>query len=174
MKYLNHKVTEDPAAVENLFCIPFSKLKQHEMDSHTSEMFLKLCLASKSTESLPDIPEKEKPFILLMTERAVEGRFSFEVCDSTLTTFIALLCKNPGMVIMYLTYLQYECKKRNKPVLDWDEFAMIFASGFPSDQDLHNLWDNTKVKRDPKTGGADNLLDYQSAMESIHFETTEA
>lgn len=165
---LTRKSIKDPKAVETNFCIPFSKLQQQPMSKNTSSMFTKLYLASRGGNV--DIPEKEKPFILQMAERALKTRFSFEIEQFSLIAFIAFHSESPGKVIMYFTYLQYECKNRNRKVLDWDLFADIFANGFPSDQDLSRLWSNTKVPRDKVTGGSDNLIDYQSAMQSIHFE----
>jgi hypothetical protein len=71
------------------------------------------------------------------------------------------------MVVMYLTYLQYWAKIHEEREITFDLFCeRIFPLGFPKEEDLHNLWNNQKVRVE---SGSDNLLDYSIALTSIQF-----
>jgi len=165
---LPSSTTKVKNAVEEVFCVPFGNLPQQPMDKDTEDLMLRLYMASMHG-SMGEIPEKEKPFIIKMTESSLKNRFTFKIEDNALIAFIAFNSKTAGNVIMYLTYLQYKCKKNNMKVLDFKTFCHWFPMGFPSDADLEKVWDSQKVER-KETGDSDNLLDYQSAMESIHFK----
>jgi hypothetical protein len=67
---------------------------------------------------------------------------------------------------MYCWYLQYEARKRGVDEITFEIFADIFGSGFPSEDALHKLWDEQKVKRQEM--GSDNLLDYPKAGLSLY------
>lgn len=160
-------ITKNPKAVEEIFCIPFSKLPQQQMDIETGQMYFDLSMGSLAKRYV-QMDEAKKPFQLKILESSLEHRFTFTIADPNLRLFILYIAQSAGGVIMYLAYLQYECKKNNVKNLDWQMFSRIFAMGFPSEEDLHKLWDSQKVPFDER-GSSDNLLDYQSAMESIQF-----
>jgi hypothetical protein len=67
---------------------------------------------------------------------------------------------------MYCWYLQYESKKRNMKEISFDNFVEIFPMGFPSEDDLHRLWDAQKVHSERMS--SDNLLDYPQAGKSLY------
>ncbi len=116
-----------------------------------------------------NIEEKERPFLFKVIEKRVEHFYSFKINDHKLILFLCLLTESPGMAVMYLSYLQYWCKKSNIAILDFDVFCeRIFPWGFPEKKQLSELWDNLKIN----TGGklpSDNLLDYSTALNSIKF-----
>jgi hypothetical protein len=169
MKLLQESIN-DPEAIEKLFCIPFNKLRSHPMDEETTGLFLQLTFSGEHGKEVV-IPEKEKPFLYKVIESRVKGAFTFILNDSRLIMFLCVIAKTPGTAIMYLTYMQYWAKQKNVNQITFDIFARdIFPMGFPSNEDLHLLWNAIKVKRE--NGGSDNLLDYQSAMKSIQFLTT--
>jgi len=159
---------DNPNSVETTFCVPFGKMKQHSMDKETSDLFLKLCIASNEMKKM-DIPDSEKPFSYKVLESSLKHRFTFTIEDETLMLFIAFHVQSPGTIIMYLTYLQYSCKQKGVRNLDWTMFSELFAMGFPCEKDLQEIWNSQKVKRENMSDN-DNLLDYQSAMKSIQFE----
>ncbi len=161
---LQNKITKQENAVEKYFCEPFDKAQRVPMSKESTE-FLMWLLRS---EKLRDFTEKKKPFIMKVIESRLKTWFSFSIRDSRLTLFIAIISKTPGTAIMYLTYLQYWCKKNETEEIDLNKFCReIFPMGFLSKEDLEKIWDGQKVLREKE--GSDNLLDYQSAMLSIHF-----
>jgi hypothetical protein len=167
---LDQKTIDNPKAVEELFCIPFGKLPQHPMDEEMTGFMAEMNMASlMNGGKAHNIPKKDTPPILLMFEDSLATRFSFEIPDQTLRFFISVQAGTVGIIIMYLTYLQYECKKRGIKELDWMQFTGLFARGFPVEPDLQTLWEMQKIKRRKMGEGSDNLLDYQSAMVSIQY-----
>ncbi len=165
---LEHEITKQPDAIEVHFCKPFDELKRHSMDSETFKMLAQLLLIPKNGTFSDD----DKPFLVQLIEKRIPGCFTFQINDERLIMFLAVLTETTGSAVMYLTYLQYWCKQKNIKEIDLDIFCQrIFPEGFPSKEDLHALWDKTKVggKPDGSHRGSDNLVDYQSAMKSIHF-----
>jgi len=163
-------ITEEEAvkedAIENLFCKKFEKLPRHQMTEDVSKIFIQLCF-SKRNDIV--IPEDKKPFLYKLIEKRL-SLFTYEIKDSRIILFLAMVAQTPGTAVMYLTYLQYYCKKHNIREITFDNFSMeIFPMGFPSDEDLHTLWEETKVKRNE--GGAANLVDFIGSLKSIQFET---
>ena len=158
-----HIITKQENAVEKYFCEPFDKAQGVPMSNEIKEVLMQLLMAKEIRE----LPEQKKPFLIKVIEGRLKTSFSFSIKDRRLILFIATISQTPGTAIMYLTYLQYWCKKNETEEIDLDEFRKIFTMGFPSKKDLEKIWDGQKVLREKE--GSDNLLDYQSAMLSIHF-----
>jgi len=162
---LKKEIIQQPDAVEKYFCEPFSKLQQHEMPEDTMLMYMNITLSGKIEFSEVKNFEalKKSPMVFKMMEKALKYRFTFKITDYRLIIIIAYAAGSQGNAIMYLTYLQYWCKKHNKQELTFEDFGMkIFPMGFPSEKDLTALWDKCKVDND--SFGSDNLLDYQTAL----------
>ena len=158
---LDISVTTQENSIEELFAKEFDKFKNSPMDKDTSELFITLTLA----KNIPiDIPEGKKPFLYKLMERRLEVLHNYKLDFKTLL-FLSFLCKNAGTCVMYIWYLQYEANKRNIDSIDFKTFTEIFSWGFPSEDDLHRLWDSQKVLR--KGMGSDNLLDYPQAGKSL-------
>lgn len=161
---LPNKVTTQPDAVETYFCVPFEMLEKFPMSDDKSQLLSLLILGNGNKT----IEEDSKPFLYKLIEKRISVMLSYEIDDARLILFLCLICLSPGNAVMYLTYLQYWCKKNNVKSIDLDIFCKeIFPWGFPSEKDLDNLWDNQKVERDSMQ--SDNLLDYSSAYESIQM-----
>lgn len=172
---LESTMTKDPTAIEVLFCEPFSKLPVREMTKDEMDIFIRLTMIEKDgRDGL--IPENEDdiPFSIKMLRSSLNNRFTFEMTEP-LQLMVADIAGSVGGIIMFLTYLQYRAKKLNKKKLNIEDFANIFPMGFPIDKALHDIWDSQKVKRsEENVNGSDNLLDYQTALQSIHFSKEEA
>lgn len=162
---LQNEITKQENAVEEYFCKPFSKLQKHEMDKETTGFLITLLM---SKDKQKELPEKEKPFLMKLIEQRIKGCFSFDIKDTRLILFITIIAKSAGTAVMYLTYLQWCCKQKGYKEIDLEKFCELFPMGFPNETDLQKVWDGQKVERD-NGKGSDNLLDYQSAMVSIHF-----
>lgn len=172
---LKNEETKNPNAIETYVCKEMEKCDRVEMDKDTMELLMKLLLMrmqnkDKSNKEEFSIPEKEKPFILKMLEGRLQ-LYQFKLNGNDLRFFLAVLCKSPGNVVLYLWYLQYWCKKNNVKEVDLEMFGeKIFPMGFPSDKTLLRIWDGQKVKR-KETMASDNLVDYGTAGQSLMFET---
>lgn len=166
---LEHQETQDPKAIETLFCEPFSKLPIREMTSDEQEIMVKVMFAENEGkgDELLNIPKEEIPTSVDFIRKSLKGRFTFEMNDAA-TLMIAQIIKSSGEGIMYLTFLQYKAKQMDKKKLTINDLAHIFPMGFPTDSALRDIWDIQKVKRE-KSEQSDNLLDYQTALKSIHF-----
>lgn len=177
---LENKETKNQGAIEERFCKPFESLPRHSMNSELTGMLIGLLLADKGRpDNLKDI---EIPWLVKVIQKRVEICFDYTITDFRLLFFIALLSETPGNAVMYLTYIQYYYKKlltEGAPILpdgaskidvDLQAFCEIFPNGFPSKEDLLTVWDAQKVKRSaPNKIESDNLLDYDSALQSIRF-----
>jgi hypothetical protein len=155
-------VTEQPNSIEELFAKKFEKLNKYPMNNETSEIFVKLIL---SKDSQYEIPDNEKPFLYKMLENRISVVHDYQVDDRVLL-FLSFTCPSAGVGVMYCWYLQYEARKRGVDKITFEIFADIFGSGFPSEDSLHKLWDEQKVKRQEM--GSDNLLDYAKAGLSLY------
>jgi hypothetical protein len=155
-------VTEQPNSIEELFAKKFEKLNKYPMDNETSEIFVKLIL---SKDSQYEIPDNEKPFLYRIMENRISVVHDYKVDDRVLL-FLSFICPSAGVGVMYCWYLQYEAFKRGIDIITFEIFADIFGSGFPSEDALHKLWDEQKVKRQEM--GSDNLLDYAKAGLSLY------
>ena len=160
---LQNKIIKQENAVEKYFCEPFDKVQRVPMSEENTGFLMKLLMM----KGLKEPPEKDKPFLIKVIESRLKTAFSFSIKDNRLRLFIAIISQTPGTAIMYLTYLQYWCKKNKTKEIDLEKFCDIFPMGFLNEKDLEKIWDGQKVLRGE--GGSDNLLDYQSAMLSIHF-----
>lgn len=158
---LQTKLIKQKNAIEKYFCEPFEKAPRLPMNEENSQYLIQLLLTKATTE----IPEKEKPFLIKVIESRLNA-FSYVIKDGRLILFIAIISRTPGTAIMYLTYLQYWSKKHDCREIDLEKFCYIFPEGFPNKNELSQIWNGQKVHTDGI--GSDNLLDYQSAMISIH------
>ena len=156
---LPNEIIKQENAIEEYFCKSFEKAKRFPMNEETTKYLIQLIMCKDKFE----IPEKEKPFLVKLIDGRIKASFNYEINDMRLQLFLAIISQKPGTAVMYLTYLQYWCKKRNCKEIDLEKFCEIFPIGFPSETDLQKIWDEQKVERD-NWRNPDNLLDYQTAM----------
>lgn len=158
----------EPDAIEKFICEPMAALKQKPLDKDASELLIMLCLSSGKFEP----PQAEKPFLYQVIESRVEHCFTYKIPDKRAILFLSIFSERVGVIIMYLTYLQYWCKKNNVKEIDLDTLTMrVFPNGIYDEKDLHTIWQSQKVKN-PSVGRevmSDNLIDYASALKSILF-----
>jgi len=162
---LPNEVTTQPDSIEKYFCIPFEKIQRVPMNEEDTTLLMQLLMAKKGIT----MPENKKPFLMQVIEKRIKHCFQYKIEDMRLLMFLMVITVSPGTAVMYLTYLQYWCKKHNCKELDLEKLCDIFPMGFPEESELKKIWDGQKVIRDKQKGGSDNLLDYAAAMKSIHF-----
>jgi len=167
---LENSMTKNPQAVEEVFCKPFSSIGIRPMTAEESSSLLMFSIADKRNSDESIIGNTELPFAIQIMRKRIETSFTFQMTEP-LELFVGLISGSAGNVIMYLTYLQYRAKKMDKKILNIEDFCNIFSLGLPNDEGLHRMWENQKVKHSETNPiGSDNLLDYNSAMESINFK----
>jgi len=154
-------VTRKHDSIENLFAKEFYASNKYPMDNETSELFIKLLL---SQDNFFDIGQKEKPFLYQLLEKRLSLVHTYTL-DIRTILFICFICNSAGNLVMYLWYIQYECKIRNLDAISFEIFSDIFSDGFPSHDGLLKLWTNQKVKSEAMS--SDNLLDYFNAGKSL-------
>tara|TARA_R110000803_G_scaffold70704_3_gene133682 strand:+ start:3430 stop:3990 length:561 start_codon:yes stop_codon:yes gene_type:complete len=166
---LDSKLTLNPDSVEKFFCEPFDKLPLREMTDGEAKVLTSMFFAEEDGFGDSILNGKEASLSVHMLQKSLKYRFSFEMTQA-LMIMVAYLSESIGQIIMYLTYFQYKAKKLGKRKLNIEDFKSILPNGVPTEESLHDLWVATKVKRSENIPhGSDNLLDYQTALQSIHF-----
>lgn len=155
---LEIKTTDQEDSIEKYFCKPFGKLRRYPKNEEMTKMLIQFIMNKHF-----QMPVKDQPFLFQVIVKRLEVCFTFKINDHALILFLAVLSKTPGTAIMYLTYLQYWCKKHNKKTIDLGLFCEIFPFGFPNDEDLSKIWDQQKL------ANGSNLLDHANALKSIQI-----
>lgn len=163
MRKKSKSITQQPNAIERVFCVPFSKLEHHKLDDDMMRSFISVYMIP---EDAPEAFEIAETFIIKLGRARLNGCFTFEICDWRLWVLLAMITDGvAGQIVMYLTYLQWWCKENDQRILTLDDISRrIFPLGLPSKEDLHDLWNKQKVK------DYGNLLDHYTAAESIQFK----
>lgn len=122
------------------FYTDVEKCKLREMTTEETELLLHLYTSKEN----PNIPEKNKPFLFKLIEKRL-SIYSFTITDVRLIFFLCSISQTPGKAVMYLTYLDYWCKKQDVKVLTFDYFCQkTFPYGFP-DFDNSDIWEKFKT-----------------------------
>lgn len=123
------------------FYTDVEKCQLREMTLEETELFV--LLHTKQGEG-QTIKQEDKPFLYQVIETRLEI-YSFTITDPRLILFLCAISKTPGKAVMYLTYLDYWCKKKNTKILTFSDFSKrAFPHGFP-DIDKTNIWEKFKT-----------------------------
>jgi hypothetical protein len=161
---LNYNVTRERNSIEEVFAKKFEDSQKVPMSNEISDIFIRLTLLK---ETSLNISELEKPFFYKVMEKRISTLHNYKIDDKVLL-FLSCICESLGDCIMYIWYIQYQCKKRNINTVTFDVFSDMFSWGFPSKETLSKLWDSQKIERfNSLSLGSDNLLDYHSAGQSL-------
>lgn len=132
MKTKPYTLTQFYADVEN---IPLRDMTMEETE------LLLLLYNNKSINGT--IKEGDKPFLYKVIEKRL-AIYSFTITDPKLLLFLCGITQTPGKAVLYLTYLDYWCKKNNITLLTFDCFCKkTFPHGFP-DFDKTAIWEKFK------------------------------
>lgn len=94
---------------------------------------------------------KDQEFLKAMSEsfifRVVNSRASHIglKIDEWTKANLAAICRVPGVAVMYVHALKHWQLINDDREIDVDQFVQIFNEGFPSNEDLMNLWDDQKI-----------------------------
>lgn len=163
-------------SIEELFCIPFSKMNVHPLTKEESSIMMSLLFAELEKKKQSDFKElKVDPFAFphqnytILVKSLESKRFDFKISQDA-AIMISIMCRVVGDVIMYMAYLHYYYFKNLKDtsnIIDMDELSTrVFPNGFPSKTSLERMWELQKVYVEDNTS-SDNLLDYKKALGSL-------
>ena len=177
MKINTKEVTFQPDAVEKIFCEPFHAMPTKQFTSEQAELYIRVCMQELTGETetpeelvarveMAEGKDKIPPLVKMMLARL--KAYEFEMTGS-LFAFMLTLVDRPGTVVMYYIMFQWWCSKNNIKVIGPGQFGRLFPMGVPTEESFSKAWEHQKVVRGP-LGGSDNLLDYNTAMESIRLD----
>lgn len=163
---LKKEEQNNPEAVELYFCKPLSEYKPTPLSEDQSKIMIVICMLTEG-----EIEEFEQDFIKCYffypaIQKRLEGMFTYKM-DTKAKLLLCSWCNSFGDIAMYLTLLQYLCKKRNVRELNLDTLTLMFPSGIPSVDYMRKIWDGQKVERGDFY--SDNIIDCLTAMKSIQF-----
>lgn len=101
---------------------------------------------------------------------AARGRASILNLDIDLLSliFLASICKNIGNLVIYLTYAKYMVNRLTLGKVDIQTLGRyIIPNGKFTEKEIKIAWENQKVDTSGSNYRVDNLIDYQSALQSI-------
>jgi len=157
---LENKIKDEPRAIEEHFCLEFDKLGREPMSKEVGGMLMQLLMVEANNLDTPF--EDDVPWQIKAVKKRAEV-FNLKISNTAIVFITAVSDGNIGNMIMYVVYLKYLSNKYNIDEVTVTEIAStLFPMGFPSEEDMHMLWDKQKI-----SGSPDNLIDYPSAGETI-------
>jgi len=169
IKRIAYSETENPEAVEKLFC---KKLENSGSTEPLSESMMSVLLALV----LSDVSKVKE---MLASSRKITG--NIEILESRAKSiglnldektliFFGLVSGTPGIAVSYAYYLAYAFKKAGKETMEFDDIMVdVFPEGLFTDASLTEHWQQQKIDltKTKDSALADNLLDYPTASSSI-------
>lgn len=160
---LDFETTEDPNAVESIFCEKMGSGKIEPLSEDMTKILVTLIMSDLIDEIHKDVASKTIHLKILEDRLKSMGKD----IGKAAAVFVSLACETPGEAVMYSYYISYKMKQLGLGnSIDLDILCTdIFPRGLFTRETLDEVWDLQKVKR--KTG-SDNLLDYFSASKSLN------
>jgi hypothetical protein len=168
--------TQDPTAVQRIVAKPMDALKRHEMGRDATTIFMGIYIASNeaAVEMVKKTrADKEMASFLhlydILTKRLAFYPFELEE-KAKLFLSVSGIVQTPGIMVMYLAYLQYKGHQENIQLITLEKMSQYwFADGFFHDNDLEAIWIAQKIT-DNVGVNSDNLLDYGTAYGSMTYD----
>ena len=150
--------TLEPTAVEEKFCKLLEGMNPTTpLNVDQFKIFIALLTIDK--EKLNELYNADgNPSLQLIKGRLESLHYTLDEKTQIMLSFIA---QTPGDIVMYIYYLAYKAKQKNKNVITFDDFVDIFPMGYFSKTQLDEAWDAQKIK-------GQNLLDYPEASISLN------
>jgi hypothetical protein len=149
--------TLQPTDVEEKFCKILDKMDAN-IPLSPDQFGLFITLLSIEDRELEELYEKIPPMGHLIKGRLESLKYTLDKKTQIILSFIV---DTPGDAVMYIYYLAYKAKQRNKDIITFDDFVDIFPMGYFSKSQLDKAWDAQKRK-------GQNLLDYPEASISLN------
>ena len=151
------KTIIEPNAVEEKFCKLLDKMGAN-VPLSPDQFGLFITLLSIEDKEVEELYEKIPPMGHLIKGRLESLKYTLDKKTQIILSFIV---DNPGDAVMYIYYLAYKAKQRNKDIITFDDFVDIFPMGYFSKKQLDEAWDTQKIE-------GQNLLDYPEASISLN------
>lgn len=121
-----------------------------------SHYFISLVL-NKSKElplkhSQPDL--KNIPLSQILLKRIEHYPLPFEITDFFMLISILTFVNSPGNIMILLRLCYQYFKKTNKSLLNIEDWSNIFPFGYPTTQELNQMWLSQKLPNN------NNMVDY--------------
>jgi len=149
--------TLQPTDVEEKFCKILDKMDAN-IPLSPDQFGLFITLLSIEDRELEELYEKIPPMGHLIKGRLESLKYTLDKKTQIILSFIV---DTPGDAVMYIYYLAYKAKQRDKDIITFDDFVDIFPMGYFSKSQLDKAWDAQKRK-------GQNLLDYPEASISLN------
>lgn len=164
-------IKDDPNAIATHLCEKMDKLRTRALDTEEMKILLSLLLTTKSKdETIIDAMFKDitaKSWALKAVYERQKHVFGNELVDKATLIMLDVVSKdNIGTMLMYLYYIQWKAFENNWDKVNITSFCEeLFPWGVVSEENLHKLWDATKVRGERTTN---NLIDYTYCTKSFN------
>jgi len=146
-----------PTDVEEKFCKLLDKMSAN-VPLSPDQFGLFITLLSIEDKEVDELYEKIPPMGHLIKGRLESLKYTLDKKTQIILSFIV---DTPGDAVMYIYYLAYKAKEKNKDIITFNDFVDIFPMGYFSKKQLEEAWDAQKI-------GGQNLLDYPEASISLN------
>ncbi len=162
--------TKEIDAVEKLVCDKIRDAKKYPLSEEHMRLMLNMILLELSDgemdKEISDLV-KTQPMNKIITARFASLGYTI---DDRTNVFLSYIVESPAMAVLYVYYLAYWASFADKNEITFHDFCEhIFPDGYPSEEDMHDIWNNQKIDRNGASmvPGTDNLVDYETASQSI-------
>jgi hypothetical protein len=165
---LDEKQKDNPCGVETFFCKVLADFDPQALTKEQTKIMIALQF-SQGDDLLKFEQEVKKIYWFYDgIDKRIKAYFTYDM-DIKAKIILCSWCKSIGDMVIYLTYIQYLCKKYKIKHVNSDVMCMaFFPMGIFSDEIREKAWKVQKIKQGD--GYSDNLLDYGSAYYSILFK----
>lgn len=126
--------------------------KVEQMTDDTSKMFLTCLMMQKAREELPG------EFTQGFSYQVLSKRLAYHGVPATpyAMAFFCAQAINVGTLILYATVLKVLSERNGGQEVTIDDIAKAFPWGFPTEEEVHRIWEAQKV-------GRNNMVDQEAA-----------
>ena len=152
------KTIIEPNAVEEKFCKLLDGMRPN-VPLNRDQFLIFMVLLDIEKDKLDELYNSDgNPMLQLIRGRLEALPYTLDEKTQIMLSFIT---NTPGDAVMYIYYLAYKAKQRNKDIITFDDFVDIFPMGYFSKKQLNEAWDAQKIE-------GQNLLDYPEASISLN------
>jgi len=146
-----------PTDVEEKFCKLLDGMSAN-LPLSPDQFRVFMTLLTIDDKEVEDLYEKTGGIRMIIEGRLGALNYTLDKKTQIMLSFIA---ETPGDAVMYVYYLAYKAKDKNKDIITFDDFVDIFPMGYFTKKQLDDAWDAQKI-------GGQNLLDYPEASMSLN------
>ena len=159
----------DPTAIAVHLCEKMDGLRNKKLEEDEMKILVSLLLGAKDEKVADGMFEDitAKSWALKAVSARQKAVFGNELVDKTTLIMLDVISKdNIGTMLMYLYYIQWKAFTKGWEKVTITTFCEeLFPFGSISEENLHTLWDATKVKTERSLN---NLIDYTFCTKSFN------